>query len=411
MKQLTLGLLSICLSFHAWAAAKGGGGGAGFKVAGEYITWDESGLKLKKGKEYSDWDIDADTYIGLDNYVSTLPFGEYYKQLAIGDKNYFKVVDKKEISGTLHRKIKSEYKSCFEDTGHNFNKDLVIYAVSTNEQTYLLPEFFKLNPERRAKVLIHEGNVRHYGFNCDVLRIDEQLAKANEIYENGGEKSDVNLFFLAKQRIPKIGVSNDKFIYKKLQRAIISDYINKGLPLPAELFLNQVQLDIVKNNEKYNYRMSTSDSPYVARLRKFNDSKKVILNQKTYDHELFLYQRSRDSRYYRFKYKLMKRDELLKGLVMFSKSGANQIDIDNFKSIKVLETQGIYHSNPIDIEDSELAPNSQTCSEGKKAITQLFTRNFWNLAPSIIISHCKDESGEPEPRATVKIKSVGRLLL
>lgn len=245
MKLLFMTISLSLLGLSTVFAAKGSGGGVGFKVGGEYITWDESGLELKDGKNREAYELKFDTVKALKKYVKGLPFEETLFLLAYGDKSYFKKVEENRIGKKLRNKIKQEYNQCFKNGNSIRRSKWKIFAVSTDTETFLLPKFFKLSSERKAKILIHEAYVREFGFSCDTLRFDKELSTAKKVYVEDGDKASVDIQFLAKKVFSMSSFKEAKksIDYYDFGLSFFSAVLNENRKIPIEMLAGAKRLE------------------------------------------------------------------------------------------------------------------------------------------------------------------------
>lgn len=149
-----------------------GNGGGGVCIASNCITLSEAGLKITSPiEEY--YQLSTNTVKAIKNLTDRLPLGdfkEYIVNLTIGTGQTFKVLNvadplKLEVIRQRYAKVLAQYLpetnmadvQIFAFSGYcNFDR-----PYSSEYCTYLLPEFFKLNSDQQAKILIHETNVRN----------------------------------------------------------------------------------------------------------------------------------------------------------------------------------------------------------------------------------------------------------
>jgi hypothetical protein len=71
-----------------------------------------------------------------------------------GDRQYFSI-DEKDLDPMKHEELKRKYHEAIRF--QTPLDSLVVYAITRGTETYLLPEFFKLNETQQAAILFHEA--------------------------------------------------------------------------------------------------------------------------------------------------------------------------------------------------------------------------------------------------------------
>lgn len=195
--KLVLGTCALALqlstSFTVFAREGGamdGGGGVVIKNNKELKLLQEVGILIEgQPTERAVFDrpyrIDPETQKELAAIFATLRsrvamFGTLENKV-LGEKGT--ILIKAKINEVGYSRIKSEYKKLLSQNGHRIEDDkLVLAAFSQTDigKTYLLPDFFLLNPRQKAMILIHELSMRQRisGAGGKEIPRDELLRRA-----------------------------------------------------------------------------------------------------------------------------------------------------------------------------------------------------------------------------------------
>lgn len=172
-----------------------GNGGGGLCFGKECSTLTEMGLKPKYPNE-TFTSIDPVTAKELERIINKLPFGSAAGNVlkrALGNGETYislEIADEQKLLA-----IKQKYAKYLNSINSIVDvKNLTIFAFSRvdviniafsqlydpKDQTYLLPDFFKLSPTQQAKILIHEANVRgqYHGDFERALQLDSLIEEA-----------------------------------------------------------------------------------------------------------------------------------------------------------------------------------------------------------------------------------------
>lgn len=162
MKLVTV--LGLLFSFNAHASIFPGtdarevqNGGSGLRVNGGYLTYYSAMGTFRQSVE------NADRVPGLDLLVREiieLPILSSFKLLTLKyfdistERKYFSL-SAKSLDPRLHQKIVDDYARLMDVSPDK----VVIFAVTTpaDLNTVLLPEFFQLNPNEQAAIVMHEA--------------------------------------------------------------------------------------------------------------------------------------------------------------------------------------------------------------------------------------------------------------
>ena len=149
LKRVSLTMLltlTASLGFAAGGEGNGGsgtGGGGGVYKDGDYLTFAAAGVKIPAGDV-----LEISEIPGLStaqNLVSQLVLSQSVQSklmlaiFPVGDRKYHQIT---KLDSRLEEKIKKGY---YNATGGSIDyKNLVVYAVTSGQDTYLLPSFFKI---------------------------------------------------------------------------------------------------------------------------------------------------------------------------------------------------------------------------------------------------------------------------
>jgi hypothetical protein len=140
-----------------WAWTEILNGGAGFTQNGEYFTFYSSELRVRSVPLHNE---DIPGLQTLLHKIQEMPANPQVKSdllsliyPVVGARQYYKLAAA-DVSSEVHRQILTEYSKLFNLRTQN----LVLYAMTNQQgQTFLLPEFEKLNDIQQAAILFHEA--------------------------------------------------------------------------------------------------------------------------------------------------------------------------------------------------------------------------------------------------------------
>ena len=152
-------LTALLIANVANAANEGGKGGGGVYRDGQYLTFASAGITLKVTLN----PLTIAQLPGLSQLLVITPklqlsqaesdklFNSLYPA---GSRKYFSI-SKDQLSSDKRKSLIDAYYDAIH--AQIPKKDLVIYAVTSGQETYLLPEFFALTVQRQAIILFQEA--------------------------------------------------------------------------------------------------------------------------------------------------------------------------------------------------------------------------------------------------------------
>lgn len=166
MKKLILNtLLGTIVPLACFAGGGSPGGGAGICMTGQCLTLAQAGVRLAPESigprgEAIGWVMPPSLLKEIVGVSKLLPFGEtQLKTQTVGSYGTFLKVNS--VSQDVLQKIRSAYEDVLREThSGQLSKDLEIFAISNEKNTFLLPPFFDLSSFQQALILFHEGIVR-----------------------------------------------------------------------------------------------------------------------------------------------------------------------------------------------------------------------------------------------------------
>lgn len=183
MKNLILAILLVS-SVQAFAANKpkapgnDGGGGGGFCFEGKKcITLAETGFRIQDSAQVPTLSVELIEEVEsvINSLILDEPIKDYFKKVVFGEPGTIKKVLSYNPKGLA--KIKKDYENLLKNNNQPAQQ-VVIYAVSTWRDTYLLPEFDQLNLRSQALILIHESIVRKTRSFVKALKMDGYILDA-----------------------------------------------------------------------------------------------------------------------------------------------------------------------------------------------------------------------------------------
>ncbi len=255
-------IMVLFLSVPCFAGTDGHGGGGFCFDTGTCITLAESGFRIQDSVTYDKPPVTMDIFNEMARVVNSLPIDSLQRNIfikkSIGNAGIYKKI--LSYNEETLKKIKAEYIKILTD--HNMSSEnLVIYALSNSDTTYLLPEFYKLNLRSQALILIHESVVRDSGSILKALKLDGAILdalngqdKTQEIIEGIVQKSEVpDLLF--KNYIQKYLASGKKY----LRFVELSPSGEPCLSAMDESNLYNRYNDVWRITNRYNFRCFEED--------------------------------------------------------------------------------------------------------------------------------------------------------
>lgn len=221
MNKLVL-ILGFVISINAWAWREVGNGGGGIITPeGRYSTFYSANIPVRPAP------LEATEIQGLDYLVTKiaqLDIPEKQKSEILfqiypsSDRNYY-AVDESKLDTTVLEGLKRQYaKTMNVPAAH-----VVIYAMTDpkTQETFLMPEFFKLKPSEKAAILFHESLwINNVYSTYDQIIAAEQTAQA--FFEHA---EDNKVFYNFYSLLSKLTNTRSLLIYPMMKREL-----DTGLP-------------------------------------------------------------------------------------------------------------------------------------------------------------------------------------
>jgi len=160
MKKFTITMATIGLALTlstqtSFAGAEGKGGGGGIKRDGRFLTFGSANLKLRLQPidDMPGLDLLSATFSGLQ--IDPTSKAHLLRNLLPSDTRKYFSMDEKDISPEVRAQLIHEYATQFDPVLDE--KDLVVYGITVGSETYLYPDFFRIESAAgAAAVLYHE---------------------------------------------------------------------------------------------------------------------------------------------------------------------------------------------------------------------------------------------------------------
>lgn len=214
----------VLIGFHVHAAREVRNGGGGMRVEGRYLTYYSANGKVQQEIEV------AEAIPGLDLLVReiiSLPLSSEMRAILLNQvdassfRRYYRIAGDA-LDPKLREKLVNDYSELYQ-----IPKDQVVIFAVTNDKdrsTVLLPEFYALNPQEQAAMVMHEsmwlrGPSIEYS---DVLRAEQYTQAYFE------DKNDPDRLFPFMEVLQQLTSSED--IFAKVKAGLTFDLQHRRFP-------------------------------------------------------------------------------------------------------------------------------------------------------------------------------------